>query len=49
MGILRWQKRIAVFLNHKTQYWNSTSKIIALTAFILLFGGLSLYFLIKAL
>jgi hypothetical protein len=44
----RWQRRVADYLGQKTAYWNRTSKIIALTIFCLLFGGCSLYLLIKA-
>lgn len=48
-AIVRRQTQVAGYLNRKTQYWNKNSKIIALVIFSLVFGGLSLYLLIKAL
>lgn len=48
LGIVRRQTRIANHLNRKTQHWNRASKILALTLFILVFGGVSLYLLLKA-
>jgi len=44
----RWQRRAADYLGRKTQYWNKTSKIVGLALFCLVFGGASLYLLIKA-
>jgi len=44
----RKQKRLARYLGRKTQYWNRSSKIIALALFCLLFGGCCLLLLIKA-
>lgn len=49
LGIVRKQTRIANYLNRKTQHWNRASKIIALILFSLVFGGVSVYLLIKAL
>jgi len=40
--------RLADTLNRKTYYWNPTSKLLALLAFCLLFGGMSLYLFLKA-
>lgn len=48
LAIVRRQKQVAGYLNRKTAYWNGTSKLIALIVFCLLFGGFSLYLLIKA-
>lgn len=45
-AIIRRQSQVAGYLNRKTQYWNRTSKLIALALFCLVFGGLSLYLLI---
>lgn len=47
-SIIRRQTRIAGYLNRKTQHWNRASKIIALLLFMLLFGGMCLYFIIKS-
>ena len=48
-GLLqRLQRKAADYLNRKTAYWNRASKIIALVLFSLVFGGISLYLLIKA-
>lgn len=44
----RWQRRTADYLGRKTAYWSRASKIIALALFCLVFGGASLYLLIKA-
>jgi len=41
-------KRLAVWLNRRTAYWNRSSKVIALAIFCLLFGGFSLWMLLKA-
>ena len=40
--------RLAGTLNRKTEYWNRSSKLIALLVFCLLFGGMSLYLFLKA-
>lgn len=47
-GIIRRQTRLAGYLNRKTQHWNNASKLIALALFVLLFGGVCLYFIIKS-
>lgn len=46
--IIRTQNRIAGYLNRKTQHWNKASKLCALALFVLLFGGLSIYLIIKS-
>jgi hypothetical protein len=46
--IIRRQIQVAGYLNRKTQYWNKTSKVIALLVFCMVFGGISLYLLIEA-
>ena len=46
--IIRLQTRIARQLNRKTQYWNRASKLMALALFVLVFGGLSIYLIIKS-
>ncbi|WP_426672015.1 hypothetical protein ACPPVU_12350 [Mucilaginibacter sp. McL0603] len=50
---LRWsverkQRKAAAYLSRKTQYWNRSSKIIALALFCLLFGGCCLLLLLNA-
>lgn len=47
-SILRRQTRLAQYLNRKTQHWNKASKLTALGVFVLLFGGVSLWFIIHA-
>ena len=47
-ALIRRQTQAAGYLNRKTQYWNGTSKLIALILFCLLFGGFCLYLLISA-
>jgi hypothetical protein len=47
-AIVRRQTRVADYLNRKTQYWNRSSKLIALFLFCLVFGGISLYLLLRA-
>jgi len=47
-GIIRKQNKMADYLNRKTAYWSPASKVIALAFFILVFGGLCLYFIIKS-
>jgi len=42
------QRKVAGYLGRKTQYWNRSSKLIALALFCLVFGGLSLLLLLKA-
>jgi hypothetical protein len=46
--IIRRQRQVAQWLERKTQHWNRASKLIALYLFCLLFGGLSLWLLMKA-
>jgi hypothetical protein len=46
--INRRQRQIAVYLDRKTQHWNKASKMILLIAICLLFGGASLWLLIRA-
>lgn len=46
--ILTRQEKIAAWLNRKTQHWNKASKLIALSAFLMAFGTLCLYLIIKA-
>lgn len=46
--IVRVQRRVAGWLDRKTQHWNKTSRLIALFLFCLLFGGFSLWLLISA-
>lgn len=48
MYLQRQPERLAALLNRRTQYWNRTSKLIALALFCLLFGGLSLYLFLKS-
>ncbi|HVW94393.1 MAG TPA: hypothetical protein VHA56_00325 [Mucilaginibacter sp.] len=47
--ILHRQRRLAATLNRKTQHWNRSSKLIALTLLVLLMGGASLLLIIHAL
>ena len=47
-AIVQRQMKIAAWLGRKTQYWNKTSKLVALFLFCLSFGGFSLWLLIKA-
>jgi hypothetical protein len=47
-AIIKRQRKLADWLERKTQYWNKASKLIALYLFCLLFGGLSLWLLMKA-
>ncbi len=47
--ILKKQHQLADCLNRKTQYWDRASKIILLLAICLVFGGASLWLLIRAL
>jgi len=44
----RRQEQLADYLNRKTQYWNRASKLILLLLICLLFGGASLWLLIRA-
>ena len=48
MAIVRRQLKIAGWLERKTQYWNRSSKLIALVVFCLLFGGFCLWLLVGA-
>jgi hypothetical protein len=47
-NIIRRQTQFASYLNRKTQHWNRASKLTALGLFVLLFGGLSIYLIIKS-
>jgi len=47
-SVERKQRKAAAYLSRKTQYWNRSSKIIALALFCLLFGGGCLLLLLKA-
>jgi GT2 family glycosyltransferase len=47
-AIIHRQRQIADHLNRKTQYWNRASKLILLLLICLLFGGASLWLLIRA-
>ena len=47
-AIIERQRKLADWLERKTQYWNKASKLIAFYLFCLLFGGLSLWLLMKA-
>lgn len=42
------QRQIAVYLDRKTQHWNGASKLILLVTICLVFGGASLWLLIRA-
>ena len=46
--IIRKQTQAANWLNRKTQYWNRSSKLIALLLFCLLFGSACIYLIIKS-
>lgn len=46
--IIRRQAQFANYLNRKTQHWNRASKLTALILFVLLFGGLSIYLILKS-
>lgn len=48
MAIIKKQRQFADCLNRKTQHWDRTSKIILLLAICLVFGGASLWLLIRA-
>ena len=48
LSFLTGQRKIAAYLERKTQYWNRLSKLIALILFGAAFGGFSLYLLLKA-
>lgn len=45
--ILLHQRMLADWLGRKTAYWDKASKIIALCLFCLLFGGISLWLILK--
>jgi hypothetical protein len=47
--IIQRQIKLANFLNRKTQHWNRTAKLTALVLFLLVFGALSCYYIIKSL
>lgn len=44
----RKQMQLATWLNRKTQHWNQASKLAALIALCLIFGGFSLWLLIRS-
>lgn len=46
--ISRRQRQAADYLNRSTQHWNTASKLIMLALICLLFGGVSLWLLIRA-
>jgi hypothetical protein len=46
--IIRRQTKFANYLNWKTQHWNRASKLTALILFVLLFGGFSIYLILKS-
>ena len=46
--IIRRQTQFANYFNRKTQHWNKASKLTALIVFVLLFGGLSIYLILKS-
>jgi len=46
--IVHRQTQVANYLNRKTAYWNRSAKLTALLLFCLVFGGISLYLLLKA-
>jgi hypothetical protein len=48
LAIGRRQQQIADHLNRKTQHWNRTSKLILFLLICLVFGGASLWLLIRA-
>ncbi|EHQ29689.1 hypothetical protein [Mucilaginibacter paludis] len=45
--LLLRQRQVADWLGRKTAYWDKASKIIALCLFCLVFGGISLWLLLK--
>lgn len=47
--ILQNQTQLADFLNRKTQHWGRAAKLVALILFVLIFGTLSCYYIIKSL
>jgi hypothetical protein len=48
LAIAQNQRKAATWLSRKTQYWNRSSKIIALVLFCIVFGGCCLFLLLKA-
>lgn len=48
MAVSRRQQQVADALNRRTEHWNRASKLILLLAICLLFGGASLWLLIRA-
>lgn len=48
MAIIKKQRQFADCLNRKTQHWDRASKLILLLAICLVFGGASLWLLIRA-
>lgn len=47
-ALLKKQRQLADHLNHRTQHWNRASKLLMLLLICLLFGGASLWLLIRA-
>jgi hypothetical protein len=47
-GIDKRIQRLAAYLNRRTQYWNRSSKVIALFIFCLVFGSACLLLLMQA-
>lgn len=47
-AIAQRQRKLADYLDRKTQYWNESAKITALVIFCLLFGGTCLLLIIHA-
>lgn len=43
------QRKAALYLGRRTQYWDRGSKLISLALFCLLFGGCCLWLILKAL
>lgn len=48
LSVIRRHKKVAEYLNRRTQYWNRASKIIFLVVLIILFGGFSLWLIVEA-
>ena len=49
IAVIKKQHQLADCLNRKTQHWDRASKLILLLAICLVFGGASLWLLIRAL
>ena len=46
-ALLFQQRKLADYLGRKTAYWDKASKLIALLLFCLVFGGISLWLILK--